>query len=386
MITGRDILILSTQDWGAMPTRKHRWARNWAKQGNRVLYVEQQMHWAGWLIDIRQQFTRAFRFLQGSRPIEENLWVFTLPIVLPFFQMSQAVNWLNNFFLAPVLRGTIRKLGFKNLILWTYTPHSADFVGKLGQSLTVYECVDEFSATKGLVHGATIAKMERELIEKVDQVIVTAPGLLESKRGLARRIELVPNGVDVEHFAKSSSPETVIALEIAAIPKPIIGYLGGVQYWVDFDLIVHAARQHPEWSFVFVGSIEPLARVDKVRDFKNMFFLGRKPYGDLPRYVKNFDVCINPYVLDGVGANVDPLKLYDYIASGKPVVSVNIPAAQRFADIMPLTQTADEFTRAIESVLKNPGDAARRMETAAAHSWSARFKKVEAAVEAASPK
>ena len=134
---------------------------------------------------------------------------------------------------------------------------------------------------------------------------------------------------------------------------------------------------------MFVGSVEPLARVDKVRDFKNMFFLGRKPYNDLPRYVKNFDVCINPYVLDGVGANVDPLKLYDYIASGKPVVSVNIPAAQRFSDIMPLTQTADEFTRAIESVLKNPGDATKRMQTAAAHSWSARFKKVEATVEAA---
>ena len=196
-----------------------------------MLYVEQQMHWAGWLIEIRQQFTRAFRFLQGARPVEENLWVFTLPIVLPFFQMSEAINWLNNFFLAPVLHGMIRKLGFKNPILWTYTPHSADFVGKLDQSLTVYECVDEFSAAKGLVHGATIAKMERELIQKVDQVIVTAPGLLESKKGFARRMELVPNGVDVEHFAKSSAPETIIAPEIATIPKPIIGYLGGVQYW-----------------------------------------------------------------------------------------------------------------------------------------------------------
>src|SRR3989304_2093986 len=131
MISGRAILNLSTQDWTAMPTRKHRGARNWAKQGNRVLYVEQQMHWAGWLIEIRQQFTRTFRFLQGARQVEENIWVFTLPIVLPFFQMSEAVNWLNNFFLAPILQELIRPLGFKNLILWTYTPHSADFVGKL---------------------------------------------------------------------------------------------------------------------------------------------------------------------------------------------------------------------------------------------------------------
>ncbi len=364
-----------------MPTRKHRWARNWARQGNRVMYVEQQMHWVGWLAALRTDWARPFKWLAGPRPVAPNLWVFTLPIVIPFFQMNTALNWLNNLWLGPVLRWAMSRISIKSPILWTYTPHSADFVGKLNETFRVYECVDEFSAAKGLVHGPTIAAMERELIQKVGLVIVTAPGLFESKRPFARRIETVPNGVDVEHFARASDPVTQVHDSVARLPKPVIGFLGGVQYWVDFDLIAHAARSHPEWSFVFVGSVEPLARVDKVRGLANVYFLGRKPYADLPGYTAGFDVCVNPYVLDGVAANVDPLKLYDYLASGKPVVSVDIPAASRFAEVIYLTKTPDEFVKALEAALASPGDSAARQRLAADHSWEARFAHVQRILE-----
>lgn len=380
MISGQNFLILSTQDWDALPTRKHRWARNWARQGNRVIYVEQQMHWAGWLVALRTEWARPFKWLAGPRPIEPNLWVFTLPIVLPFFQMNAAINWFNNLWLAPVLLWAMRKVGLQTPILWTYTPHSADLMDKLGECVRVYECVDEFSASKGLVHGPTIAAMEKEVIQHSDLVIVTATGLLESKKAWAKRIELVPNGVDVEHLAKASQPETVLAPAMASLPKPIIGYLGALQYWIDFDLIAAAATAHPEWSFALVGNTEPLARVDKVRGLSNVHFLGRQPFANLPNYVAGFDVCINPYILDGVAANVDPLKLYDYIASGKPVVSVDIPAAQRFADIIYLTKTTDEFIAAIAAALRNPGDGAARQRVAAAHSWTARFEQVQKAL------
>jgi glycosyltransferase involved in cell wall biosynthesis len=381
MITGRDFLILSTQDWDAMPTRKHRWARRWARQGNRVLYVEQQMHWIGWLAALRSQFGRAIRWLEGPRPVEPGLWVLTLPLVVPFFQMNAAINGFNNLWLAPVLRRAAGRLGLRRPILWTYTPHSAGFVGALDESFAVYECVDEFSAARGLVHGPTVAGMERALLHKVGGVIVTAPALLESKRPHARRIELIPNGVDAAHFARASRPETVVARAVQALARPVIGYLGGIQYWIDFDLIAHAARAHPEWSFAMVGNIEPMARVDKVRGLANVHFLGRQPYAALPEFVAGFDVCVNPYVLDGVAENVDPLKLYDYVASGKPVVSVDIPAARRFAGLIRLAHTPDEFTRSIEAALGDPGDPAARKQAALQHDWEARFDHVQATLE-----
>src|SRR3989304_553496 len=130
MASGRDFLILSTQDWDAMPTRKPRWARRWAQQGNRVLDVEQQMHWIGWLAAIRAEFGRVFRWLRGPRhaDAEPNLWVFTLPIVLPFFQMSAAINWLNNLLLPQNLRCVCFLLAPPFGVRRTITPHSGDFI------------------------------------------------------------------------------------------------------------------------------------------------------------------------------------------------------------------------------------------------------------------
>ena len=105
----------------------------------------------------------------------------------------------------------------------------------------------------------------------------------------------------------------------------------------------------------------------------------------MPAFAAGFDVCINPYVLDDVAEKCDPLKLYDYLASGKPIVSVDMPAARRFADLIPLTRTADEFTRALERTLATPGDAAARQRAAANHSWVARFRQVESILESALP-
>lgn len=386
MITGQTILILSTQDWDAMPTRKHRWARQFAEQGNRVLYVEQQMHWAGWLIDLRRQVARLWRWLQMPREVAPNLRVYTLPLVLPFFQMWAPLNWLNNLGLTPVLRWALARLGWTEPVLWTYTPHSADFIGRLGERLVVYECVDEFSASKGLVHGPTVAALERRVLAGADQVIVTAQALYEAKAGDAQRIALVPNGADVDHFAVASAPDTALPDELRALPRPILGFVGAVQYWVDFDLLKLLAESHPEWSLVFVGPVEPLARIDLLRGLPNVHFLGRRPYAEVPRYVAGFDVCLNPYILDGVAEACSPIKLYEYMASGKPLVSVDMPAARDFAGLIPLTSTAEGFLRAVEQTLAEQQNgralAGRlaRQQAARSHSWQARFEAVQAVV------
>src|SRR5688572_19009775 len=170
VITGQDFVILSTQDWTSLPTRKHRFSRWWAQDGNRVLYIEQQMHWAGWLADIRNQFSRAWRWLQGPRQVEPNVWVYTLPVVIPFFQMSGLINRINNLFLLPILRAQLKRLGFEHPVLWTYTPHSADFIDKLNEKAVIYEIVDDFVSARGLVRAEAIRKMERRVIAAADQV------------------------------------------------------------------------------------------------------------------------------------------------------------------------------------------------------------------------
>lgn len=383
MITDCDILILSTQDWDALPTRKHHWARKFAASGNRVLYVEQQMHWLGWLVDLRHQFGRIWRWLTGPQQVSERIWVFTLPLVPPFFQMSILINQINNRLLAPVLRWALGRIGFKDFVLWVYTPHAAGLVGRLGEWLVVYECVDEFSAARGLLHGATVEAQERQLLHLSDSVIVTHPSLVQSKTVGDRLPSLVPNGADIGHFARAGDKSTQPAAAMEDLPRPVVGFHGWIQYWIDFDLIAYAACSHPEWSFVLIGPIEPLARVDKVKGLANVHFLGKQPYEQMPEYLAGFDVCINPFVLGELADAVSPIKLYEYLASGKPVVSVDMPAAREFSDLIPLVRTPKEFLLALEDVLSRAqtgtvvAEVAARQQAACGLSWDTRFEQVE---------
>ena len=383
MITGKDILIISTQDWDALPTRKHHWARKLASRGNRVVYVEQQMHILGWLADIGNQYKRLWSWMNGPRIVSEGLWIFTLPIVLPFFQVFRFVNSLNISLLVPIISWALRSICFNINILWVYTPHAGSLVGRLGEEFVVYECVDDFTATRGLVRSSTIGALEQDLLSMVDQVIVTHAGLQKAKSGISRRLALIPNGADLRHFAIAVHQDTVPPKEVSELPKPVIGFHGWIQYWIDFDLIAYAANKRPDWSFVFIGPIEPLARVSKVRGLSNVHFLGKMPYDNIPALISGFDVCINPFVIDKLSDTVSPIKLYEYLASGKPVVSVDMPAAREFADLISIVRTPDEFLAALEYQINQNEkatvlhDVKARQKAVANYSWDARFQQVE---------
>ena len=236
---------------------------------------------------------------------------------------------------------------------------------------------------RGLVRGKTIAVEERQLLQLTDSVIVTHPSLSQSKTVGDRRPYLIPNGADIAHFARASFPGTEPAAAVASLSHPVVGFHGWIQYWIDFDMISYAARKHPEWSFALIGPIEPLARVDKVRGMANVYFMGRQPYEQIPEFIAGFDVCINPFVLDDLSNAVSPIKLYEYLASGKPVVSVDMPAAREFSDLIPLVRTPEQFVRALEDVLSNvhnrtvSGNAVLRQQAVTCCSWEARFQQVE---------
>jgi len=379
-IRGLDMVYLSSQDWDCLRTRKQRFAQRFAEQGNRVLYVEAQASLAN-LGTYWNDWRRLFRWLRGPRPVTANLHVGTLPPVLPFFQMSRTINRINNWRLQKLLRGWLRRLGYRDPVVWAFNPHNEGLIRKLGEKVAIYECVDELSASKGLVRSSVVRALERRLIEKADLVIVTHDNLRRSKEALARSIHVIPNGAEVEHFKRAALAETPPAPEMSRYAKPIIGFLGAVQYWIDFDLIRHIALARPTWSLVLVGPVGRLARVDKVRDLPNVHLLGRRKYEDLPSFLKAWDVCINPYILDETAENCSPLKLYEYLASGRPIVSVDMPEARKFEGLLDIALDYDDFVRKIDRILQDPAEQERRatlrIEAAAPHSWDQRFAALE---------
>jgi len=379
-VRGQEIVCLSSQDWSDLWTRKQRFMRQLARQGNRVLYVETQASLVS-LPLLRSDPARAWRWLRGPRPVEPNLHVATLPLVLPFFQMSLTINGLNSTFMAPLLRRWLRALGYRQPILWTYSPSSESLVGRLGERFAIYDCVDEPAESRGLVRRRVVRELERRLLDKVALVIVTHENLYLSRVAPGRQVHLIPNGVEVEHFRGASLADTPLAPEMQTIPRPVIGFLGSLQYWIDFDLLRFLALARPNWSFVLIGPRGRLAKVGKIENLPNVHLLGRRPYEQLPCYLKGFDVCLNPYLRGELSRNCSPLKLYEYLASGKPVVSVDMPEASKFADVIGIGRNDEEILLRIEEALGPGNDEApanARRQAVASHSWQSRFRDLEA--------
>ena len=238
----------------------------------------------------------------------------------------------------------------------------------------MYECVDDITSAKGLVNAKAIGKMEQRLIKAVDLLIVTHDQLYASKADAAKRALVVPNGVDAEHFGRVASDDLPVADDFRDLKHPVVGYLGGINYWIDTELLARIARGHPEWTVALVGPVDILANLAPLSGLPNVIRTGRVPYAEVPRYVKAFDVCVNPYVLDGVAEHCSPLKLYEYIATGKPLVSVDMPEARKFRGLIQIAEDADSFVRLVEEAVNSPdGRDSERIAEAQNHTWRSRF-------------
>lgn len=374
-----DIVCISTQEWNDLWTRKQRFMRHLAQQGHRVLYIERQLHLIGYLHNFKMQWRRIFQWLRKPEEIEPNLFLGSPPLLLPFFLMFPIINRLNTKILIPFIQYQMRSLGIKNPILWIYPLNAVELVKTLDERLVIYDCVDEWSAFKGLLRQEVMQMYERHLIQVADITITTMPELFKARQAWANKIYLIPNAAEIEHFAKAQDSETEIPGDIAAIRQPIIGFVGSMQYWLDYDLLRYVAQARPEWSFVFIGPIGHLASIEKIESLPNIFLLGARPYQSLPNYIKAFQVCINPFKVDALANGCDPLKSYEYLAAGKPIVSVDMPAVHGFNDLVRIGSGPEEFLREIEAALTE-GDTRtkERLLLAKQHTWQARFAQIDA--------
>jgi glycosyltransferase involved in cell wall biosynthesis len=377
-MTGRDIICLSTQDWRGLRTRKQRFMKMFAETGNRVLYIETPVHLMG--IDVLPHDPGRFlRFLSGPRKVQDGLYVGTLPILLPMFQMSHSINRANHVLIRAVLRRWIRALGFKDVLYWIYTPYSAPLLQRLNAD-AVYECVDEFRASRGLVNHKVIGEMEDDLLRKVRLTIVTHENLMPHRSAICPNTFCIPNGADVQALRSAATGSLDIPADVAGLKRPILGFVGHIQYWIDLKLIRFLAEQRRDWSFVLVGPTGPLARTDLVKGLPNVHFTGRKDEAQVAAYLQSFDCCLNPYITGDLANHCSPLKLYEYLAAGKPVVSTDMPEARKFPSSVHVATSYEEFLVLCGNVVSNLPESKQvieeRAQTAEPHSWHARFQEL----------
>jgi glycosyltransferase involved in cell wall biosynthesis len=291
--------------------------------------------------------------------------------------------WLPNFYRAKRLarftfdvrlkhaRRLLTGRGCRKIIIYIWRPEFASAMDSIPFDLSCYHIDDEYSFSKVAVPPDPA---EMELIARVDQVFIHSPGLLEKKGKINRNTDFLPNGVDYQAYSRAVEEPR----DLSRIPRPRIGYTGWIKNQIDWPLLLELAKRHPEWSFVFVGPRSPHPEIFQILEElsrqPNVNFLGGKPLQELSAYPQHFDVCIMPYrASDDYAKYIYPLKLHEYLASGRPVVGSPIRSLKDFSNVIALVQNPDEWSHALASALEpaanSPSAASARQEIARNHDW-----------------
>lgn len=377
----KDIVILSTADWdNPFWTNKQHVAISLSKLGYRVLYIDslglrKPSASSSDLGRIKRRLKKAFK---APRKVHDNIWVWS-PIILPF-QQYPFVRLINRFVFSNWLKFWSWKLKISNNLFWTYNPLTTRLLNLDGYKILVYHCVDEIKAQPGMpVDILTVA--DNELSSKANVIFATSLKLYESRKELNENTHYFSNVADFNFFNQALLERTVIPEDIAKIPSPIAGFIGAISgYKIDFELIEFVANKCPDISFVFIGKVgegDPWTNVEKISTLKNVYFLGPKEYSTLPAYLKAMTVTLLPNHINEYTDSMFPMKFFEYLAAGKPVVSVNLKAIQEHSTFCYLSLDYAEFANnVIEASIAPSVGLENRLNLAKKYTYDSRMLKM----------
>jgi glycosyltransferase involved in cell wall biosynthesis len=305
------------------------------------------------------------------------------PLVLPF-HASALVREANRRLLPRLVGRAVRRLGMHEPILWAYVPQAEVLVEELEPSLVVYHCVDDIASQAG-IDAASFRAAEARFAKRADLVLASAPELARRMRALNPHVLDAPNVADTELFA-SALDDGPRDAAMAALPQPRIVFTGAiVTTKLDLELLVALARMRPAWSFALVGPVgpgDPRADVSRLAAEPNVHLLGARAYSDLPAVLRAADAGLIPYARNPLTASIFPMKVYEYLAAGLPVVATPLPALAGVAGVATAADPAG-VASALEEALAQDGPERRaeRSRAAASHSWERRLEEIAAAID-----
>lgn len=369
-------------DWsGENRTSSHHVAR-WLASRCRVIYVECPGLRApkGTGRDLRKIAAKVWLALKGPRTQPEGLSVQTL-LQVPLHRFGP-VRWLNRQITWLSLKLLLWRLGVRAPVTWFVVPHLAGVAGRLGERLSVYYCIDDYASLPD-VDADAVRAMDEDLTRRADLVFVASETLLERKLRLNPETHLAPHGVDFAHFVRAQDPALPIPGDAAGLPRPVVGFFGLIERWIDLGMVGWLAEKRPGWTFLLIGRVAvPEAEVPRR---PNVVYLGPRPYATLPAYGKAFDAALIPYHLTPQVLNANPIKLREYLAMGKPIVSVSTPEIDRFAEHVRIGRSREEMLAHLDAAVGRglaPAEREAQIALASTMTWDANLRRVLDRVEA----
>jgi glycosyltransferase involved in cell wall biosynthesis len=378
-LRGQDIICLATHYWDERRFRKQEFMGRFART-NRVLYVEPSFSMAR-LPEPHLRTVAGNRFLVPRvKRCCANLHVLTPPRGLPRWTAAP-VEHVNYRWFARIVANAAAELGLRDAILWIYRPAFADVLASIPHRRLVFDLVDDLAAYGGA--GSQVERQVLRLVRSSDLLVVTAKPLLERYGPEARRVEQVANGFRRELFAPTGADRQV-PNDLAGLPRPILGFVGTIFAFLDFELLERVARSHTDKSLVLLGPVEAsaAAALTELARLPNVHHIPGRPQTEIPRYVEAFDVCLNVFREGRVTKSINPLKVYEYLAMGRPVVSTPMQALrmESAGTAIVFAGDATAFCAAIDRCLSPAvqADTAARRLAAAPYSWERLFAQLDA--------
>lgn len=355
-----DVVFFANIDWAQRFQRPQQIAKQFAAHGHRVFYVV-----ASDLLPIWD--THRFR----AREVTDNVFEVRLSGAGQVDRYADVLDRDTGHSFERSIEALREHFNIIDAVCVVHLPFWAPLALALRERwrwATVYDCMDEWRGFPGI--GKQLLTVEEELVQAADLVTVSASALEEKWRGSSRACLLVRNGVESRFFDRECRSNQLLR----DVPHPIIGYYGAIADWIDLGLLDYLAAERPDWSFVLIGDIF-VGDLRGLDTRKNVHIPGRKPYEEMPRYLYHFDVCVIPFRLNEVTHAVDPVKLYEFFAGGKPIVATPLRELSHYADHLYFGRDPDSFLQQIEVALREDDATLReeRRTLATQNDWKLRY-------------
>lgn len=381
-----DIIVAYCERWDTpLKTSKHHFISRLAKDNHRILYIEMPTNPFGILRHYKEYKLKIRpRIRTKCENVDKNIWVMTGFFPLPFHPAlgpifdSLIVNSINQFLFLSKLKYIIRCLKFKKPIFLSYYPFHQPILKKLDLSKIVFHMVDEWQGMNGI--PKKMKYLTRSLLKEADLTIVPSRVLFDKYKKFANRIEYLEHGTDYELFSKLSDKKSRLKDKIQKLPGKKVGYYGAL-HKLDFNLICKVANLNKDKSFVFIG---PLAgsqgtsnKLNKLIFPTNVFFFGEVDRTELPSFLCALDVFWMPFMINNLNHAMSPIKLYEVLSSGKPIVCSDLTELKKMGrNLVLFARDYDQHSIKINEAILSDSESKHRLRriTMKKYDWNDRYK------------
>jgi glycosyltransferase involved in cell wall biosynthesis len=294
---------------------------------------------------------------------------------LPLASRSKSIDAFNQALFGRYLRRLLRAEKVRNFILWSFRYNSNVVMQVLRPDVSIYHSVGRFN-------NVDPAMGDKRVLDAIEGMTMRAAHLVFTSSDLAyRQIAAMkketfyaPMGVDFKLFHTALRADLKPPDDLAQIPEPRVGYIGHMEHWLDLGLLEHLVEAMPDVSFVFIGRYGPWLRLDPLMSHRNVFMMGPRPRASLPGYLQGMRACLIPFKINELTLHSHPMKIYEYLAAGKPVVSTPLPEVEKFAEFIGIARDRREFAAKLRQAVvdRDINRANARAEIARHYSWDRR--------------